>query len=121
MASSGEKFLEVTKATGLSVTRHALERIKQYTGLQPTRELAHALFRRGVHVRAQELFLLGYRPGLAKRRGATSWYFRFQLFGEELLAVIAQGDSPGEFVWVTTYGVNGLTAMRRAYFSGAVA
>ena len=106
MAITGSKFMEVSRAQGLEVSRHALERIAQHTGLEPTEALARTLFQRSRQVKPAQMRLLGYRPAYKQRkdRGVQSWYFRFVLFGEELVAVLQEGALPGEFLWVTTYG-----------------
>jgi len=115
MATNGEKFLRLTRATALTVSGHALDRIEQYTGLRPTVALAQMLFRRSAYHRAEDLYLFGYRPGYARRlrRGVRSWYFVFSLFGQELVAVVSTGPRPNEYVWVTTYAPNAQTAHYR--------
>ncbi|MFO7975034.1 MAG: hypothetical protein R6V12_10420 [Candidatus Hydrogenedentota bacterium] len=106
MAITGSKFMKVSKARKLDITPHAMDRIAQHTGLQPTEGLAHTLFRRSRQVKTGEMRRLGYRPGYARRmaNGRKSWYFRFVLFGEELVAVLQEGACAGEYQWVTTYG-----------------
>ncbi|HNZ18577.1 MAG TPA: hypothetical protein PKK44_09640 [Candidatus Hydrogenedentes bacterium] len=106
MAITGKAFMRVSKATRLEISGHALERIAQHTGLQPTRALAQTLFHRSRQVKASQMWALGYRPGYWQRLagGQKSWYFRFMLFGEELVAVVQEGALPGHYLWVTTYG-----------------
>ena len=105
MATTGTKFMQVTKATTLVITSHATQRIAQCVGIPITRGLASALFHRSRHVRYEDLYNLGYRPAYVSRmsEGERSWYFMFHLFGQELIAVLTEGDTPNEFVWVTTY------------------
>lgn len=103
MAITGAGFLDVSRAQTFSVSRHALDRIWQYTDLNPTRALATVLFNHSRQVRVHQMLLMGYRPGYIRRlrEGTKSWYFRFLLFGEELIAVVTEG-APGEYAWVTT-------------------
>ena len=105
MATTGEKFLRLTKAERFVISGHAMDRVEQCTGMQLTEALASALFHRSRHLRVEEMFTLGYRPAYGKRlrRGEKSWYFRFHLFAQELVAVVSQKDESGEYVWVTTY------------------
>lgn len=102
----GERFLRLAEASEFSVTVHALDRLEQRLGFRPTRALAHLLFSRARQVRIDDLRLLGYRPRYETRvaRGERTWYFRFRVFGQELIAVVAEDRAPGRFVWVTTYG-----------------
>ncbi len=102
----GNRFLYVTRATALDITEHALDRLGRYMAYRPTRALAEQFFMRARHLRVSQLRLLGYRPAYEVRykRGQRSIYFRFQVFGEELIAVLQEGEAPGAFVWVTTYG-----------------
>ncbi len=106
MGITGKGFMKVSKTTQLDITEHALERIAQHTGLPPTRALAQSLFERSRQVKASHMWTLGYRPAYWQRlaNGQKSWYFRFMLFGEELVAVLQEGTSSGEYLWVTTYG-----------------
>ena len=108
MAVNGERFLRLSRAEALHISRHALDRIDQHVGRYVGREEALDLFCRGTQVRAEGLLQLGYRPAYAGRlaRGQRSWYFRFGIEGTELIAVIGQGMLPGEYVWLTTYGRN---------------
>lgn len=111
MAISGKKFLNVTKARGLSITNHALRRIHQRGGEDLSRKEAAEVFMNARQIRPDKLRLLGYRPGYGRRKsnGEQSWYFRFTLRGSELIAVLT--DEPGNrsFAWVTTYGRNAQT------------
>ena len=79
---------------------------REHIGWPVTEDAAFQLFQRGRHLRVAQTFVLGYRPGYVRRlrRGKRSWYFRFEVNGEELIAVVGQGVMPGEFVWLTTYG-----------------
>ncbi len=106
MAITGSKFIEVSKAHKLDISRHAMDRIAQHTGLPPTEALARTLFHRSRQVKTGQMWMLGYRPSYVRRlaHGQKSWYFRFVLFGEELVAVVQEGALPGEYLWVTTYG-----------------
>lgn len=106
MAITGSKFMEVSKARTLQISRHAMDRIARHTGLEPTEALARTLFHRSRQVKAGQMWLMGYRPGCVRRKGdgRQSWYFRFVLFGEELIAVLQEGARAGEYQWVTTYG-----------------
>jgi len=107
MAVHGDKFLILSKAHAFTIREHALDRVLQHTGLLPTRALAFALFDRSRQLKVADMILLGYRPAYSrrKRRGKSSWYFRFHLFAKELIAVVQKGSEPGEYVWVTTYGL----------------
>ena len=106
MAITGSKFMKVSKANRMEISNHAMDRIAQHTGLRPTEALARTLFHRSRQVKAGQMRLLGYRPAYQRRKnhGQHSWYFRFVLFGEELVAVIQEGPLPGDYLWVTTYG-----------------
>lgn len=111
MGVTGTKFMTLTKAARLCITDHAMERIAQYAGIAPTPGLAQAFFERSIHVRHEELRAMGYRPAYGERirHGRRSWYFQFQVFGDQLIAVLTEGDRTDEFVWVTTYGRNAQT------------
>jgi len=106
MAISGEKFLQVTQATQFEITTHALDRMYEHTGLAPTYGLASVFFSRSRHVKPEEMRLMGFRPGHDRRKasGIRSWYFGFKVFGQELIAVIAEGRETGSLTWITTYG-----------------
>lgn len=108
MAITGAGFLNVCKAVSFEITDHALARLQECLGFHPTRGLAEVFFRRGRHLRYEELRLLGYRPDYHHRQetGVKSWYFRFVVFGQELIAVLTEGHQPGQMVWVTTYYPN---------------
>ena len=105
MAISGDRFLKVTKAKALRISRHAMDRMNQRVGVHPTRGLAAVLFNRSRQVKAPEMFMMGYRPSYGTRMacGERSWYFRFNFFAEELIAVIGEGDAQDEYIWLTTY------------------
>lgn len=115
MAVTGAKFLRLTKARTFTVTTRAMTRLGERSGRRITREEAFRLFCRGIHLRAEEAFLLGYRPGYAGRlqQGQKSWYFRLDLDGEELIAVLGEALFERELVWVTTYAPNQQTAQYR--------
>lgn len=123
MATTGRKFLKLSQAQGLTVSRHALDRMRQYTGLDLHENLAMLLFRHSEYRSPEQVLMLGFRPRYwgRKAEGQKSWYFRFHVSGEELLAVVAEGDRPGEYVWVTTYGVNDQTRHYRLVDTEAVA
>jgi len=108
MAISGDRFLKVTKAKSLRISRHAMDRMTQRVGVQPTRGLTAVLFNRSRQVKAPDMFLMGYRPSYGTRmaHGEKSWYFRFNFFAEELIAVIGEGDRQDEYVWLTTYALS---------------
>ena len=105
MAITGAGFLNVSKAERFTVSNHALDRIWQHTDLNPTRALATVLFSHSRQVKPFQMMLMGYRPAYARRlkEGKKSWYFRFMLLGEELIAVVTEGSEAGEYAWVTTY------------------
>jgi hypothetical protein len=109
MAITGERFLAVSGAEVFTVSRHALDRMFEHTHLYPTRGLAGVMFGRGRQVKPSEMLLLGYRPGYDRRlkRGEKSWYFHLRVFAQDLIAVIGEGDRPGEYVWLTTYAPTG--------------
>jgi hypothetical protein len=105
----GERFLQLAKADEFALTTHALDRLEDHLGFRPTRALAHHFFGRARQVRIETMRLMGYRPAYEARalRGEPTWYFRFQVFGDELVAVVTEGDLPGSYVWVTSYAPNG--------------
>lgn len=104
----GDRFLRLAKAREFTLTAHAHDRLEEHLGFRPTRALAHCCFGRARQMRIEALRMLGYRPAFEARarRGEPSWYFRFRVFGEELIAVITPGKAPGSYVWVTVYAVN---------------
>jgi len=108
MATTGGKFLKLTKAETFTISRHAMDRVEQCCGVSLTEALAQALFARSRQVKANDMPLLGYRPGYRSRmeRGVHSWYFRFYLFGQEMVAVIGREKDSGAYTWVTTYTPN---------------
>lgn len=105
MAITGAGFLKVSKTTEFEITDHAMTRLREYLGFHPTRGLAEVMFRYGRHLRHEELQLLGYRPAYHQRlkMGLKSWYFGFMVMGQEMIAVLTEGQQPGKMVWVTTY------------------
>ena len=105
MAISGNRFLRLTRARALQISRHAMDRMNQHVGVEPTRGLAAVLFNRSRQVKMPEMIIMGYRPNYGTRiaYGERSWYFRFNFFAEELIAVIGEGDGQDEYVWLTTY------------------
>jgi hypothetical protein len=108
MAVTGAGFLNVSRARWFAISAHALDRIREHTDLHPTKSLAEVLFNHSRQVKPQEMMFMGYRPGYTRRlkEGQKSWYFRFLLLGEELVAVVAEGAVAGEYTWVTTYHPN---------------
>ena len=106
MGITGERFLGLSKAENFVITDHALDRLREYTGLEPSEDDAFSLFGESRQVRPEEMILMGYRPRYGRRlmEGQKSWYFRFLAFGEELIAVIGEGFTRGQFAWITAYG-----------------
>lgn len=104
MAISGTKFLALTGARSLRVTPHALERIRQRAGVSLAPAQALDVFGRARHIRCPELRLLGYDPNFLGRRqrGVQSHYFRTELNGRQLIAVLTEDRFGGDPVWVTT-------------------
>ena len=47
------------------------------------------------------------------KQAIKSWYFDLGLPGEEAIAVVGEGDDPGELVWMTTYAPNRQTELCR--------
>lgn len=107
MAIRGEKFLEVTRATDFKVSYHALNRIFENTRNFVSEENALGCFSEARQIRYPELLLRGFHPGFnfRQRMGVKTWYFRFELEGQELISVIGEGEEKGEFIWVTTFGM----------------
>ncbi|MEW6237637.1 MAG: hypothetical protein AB1656_19815 [Candidatus Omnitrophota bacterium] len=105
MAIRGCKFLKVSKAKGLTIRLHALERIKERAGISLTLEKAYSLFCEGVQLRYEEMHLRGYRPAYLPRlqKGCPSWYFLLPCIDQELIAVVRRGEENGEYEWITTY------------------
>ncbi len=108
MGIVGNRFLELSGAKSFIVTTHALERMREFAGFRPTSGLAHVWFSRSRQLSHQEMLQLGYRPSYEHRRaeGIKSWYFRFFVFADEMVAVVGEGEIPGEYIWLTTYGRN---------------
>lgn len=104
--SLGETFLQRSSATEFTISGHALDRIGERAGFRPTKALAHVWFERSRQLSYDEMVALGYRPNYCGRlkKGQPSWYFRFFVFNEEMIAVVNPAGKPGEYVWVTTYG-----------------
>lgn len=123
MATTGRKFLKLSKAMEFRISEHALDRVRDYTGFGLTHGLAMVLFRHGRQLRVEQVRLLGYRPRYWGRKaaGEPTWYFAFRIFGEEMLAVVGEGEQPGEYVWLTTYGVNEQTRQYRVANMATVA
>lgn len=111
----GDKFLWVSKAESMEITEHALERIYQHCRRWLSKQNAYEIFQQATLLKPWQIAVLGYRPGYTWRllQGIHSWYFRFTLNGEELVAVLSEGQTKGEFVWVTTYGRNRESDLRR--------
>jgi hypothetical protein len=108
MAVDGAKFLKLSNAEGFTISAHAVQRLGEHTGRFIPEDQAHEVFCKGRQITAQEAILLGYRPAYGHRPngGQKSWYFRIEPDSREMIAVVTEGDYPGEFVWVTTYGRN---------------
>jgi hypothetical protein len=115
MATSGEKFLRLTKASGLRVTHHALRRIRERAGVMLSPDNARHHFGGAQQVRLQQLLLLGYRPRYdgRQRRGHQSWYFKLTLAGQEIIAVVEQDAEPDKYLWVTSYTPDAQTRQYR--------
>jgi hypothetical protein len=105
MAINGKRFLELNRTDRLVVTDHALGRLSDAVVFTPTHALAQVWFRNGRQVRADDMHTLGYRPAYRRRKdhGEQSWYFRFQVFAQECVAVVTRDGEDGPLVWVTTY------------------
>lgn len=123
MAIRGDRFLELNKVERLRITEHALNRAWEHSGHALTHSVANALFLSSRQLPVSEMLLLGYRPAYARRRkqGESSWYFRFRIFGQELIAVISEDANDGRPVWVTTYARNAQTDIYRAVPAGELA
>jgi hypothetical protein len=105
MAVNGEKFLKLSNAECIQISAHASKRLGEHMGRAIPEDQAYEVFCKGRQITAHEAILLGYRPAYGRRlsNGEKSWYFRLELNGQEMIAVVTEGDYPGEFVWVTTY------------------
>ena len=122
MRITGEKFLKLSRAAELVVSGHALGRVRQHTGASVPLQTALGLFQDARQLRHAEMLLLGYRPryGLRMRQGQKSWYFRFELAGTELVAVVTEGQLEGQYVWITTYTPNRQTEQLRVAYARAI-
>ena len=111
MGVSGERFLELTRAKGLQISKHALRRLHERTGWHVSEEDSFALFLGARQVSAHEMIMLGYRPAYGRRlrKGQRSWYFRLIVGSGEAVAVIGEAVMEDEYVWLTTYGRNSQT------------
>lgn len=109
MAISGRNFLRVNETEDFTITRHALERLRERSGKAVAPEAAEAAFEASRQRRHQELMLLGYRPNYRGRLrdGIRTWYFSFAVEGQEMIAVVQQEETSGKMIWVTTYGSEG--------------
>ena len=115
MAITGKRFLELNRINELEVSDHAIARMGQWIGFEPTSALAGIWFKRSRHLKGDTIFEHGYRPAYGRRTGAgyRSWYFEFRVFGQECIAVISQRGKNGRLVWITTYGPNRQTLQFR--------
>ena len=104
MAITGEKFLQFEKKS-LIITGHALSRIRDLAGVNLDPATALEMFHAARQVKCEELFALGYRPAIKRRKqkGIKSWYFRTEIEGEEAIAVISTGQESHALLWITTY------------------
>lgn len=108
MASTGRAFLNTQGRSTLTIDQAALDAVRAYTGFGLTRGLALVLFRHGRRLRPEDVAAMGLP---ARYRGRTAggertWYFRFRIFGEELVAVVGEGDRRGEYLWLATRAVH---------------
>jgi hypothetical protein len=112
MAATGTRFLKLSGAEDFLVSLHALERLREHSGRPVAEEEAFAVFGGGMQVSAEKLILMGYRPAYGRRMSEDkrSWYFRFEMDGQEMIAVVGEGDRAGQYIWVTTYVRNRQTA-----------
>ena len=108
--------MELSRIRELAISRHALARIREYTGLHLNPWEALELFLDGRQLKEREIVNLGYRPayGRRRKRGTQSWYFLLSLCGEELVAVLGQDYSGNDISWVTTYAPGAQTRELRA-------
>ena len=122
MGITGEKFLTLSRAAEFIVSGHALDRIQQRTGAPVGIETAAEAFQNARQLRYADMLLLGYRPryGQRIRQGQKSWYFRFELAGTELVAVVTEGQLEGQYVWITTYTPNRQTEQLRVAYARAI-
>ncbi len=105
MASNGRKFLWLNRDRKFLITKHALQRIKDRTGVSISTRQAYNIFLGASQLKQAEMFLLGYRPNYNARymEGTLSWYFRIDLNDRELIAVVSQKNGGDNLAWVTTY------------------
>ena len=105
MAVTGERFLWLYRQSRFLITQHALDRIRDRTGIEINIDQAFSFFQAARQLKPKEMILLGYRPNYTDRcrRGTLSWYFRLQLSNYELIAVVSQSHLAGDLAWVTTY------------------
>ena len=121
MAITGRRFLELNRVEDLVVSNHAIARMEQTIGFKPTTALASIWFKQSRHLKGDAIFDWGYRPASSRHleEGYRTWYFRFQVFGQECIAVISQRGGAGPLVWITTYAPNRQT-MRFRQASGVM-
>lgn len=123
MAITGKRFLELNRVDNVLVSEHAVARLHQWLGFEPTKALASIWFRRARHLKDTAIFDEGYRPAYSRRveDGYQSWYFLFTVFGQECVAVISRRGKTGPLIWITTYAPNTQTFRFRTARAESVA
>jgi hypothetical protein len=103
--TTGQTFLNSSGVETLTISTQALDKIGEHADLHPTRALASVLFGNSRELSVGEMRRRGFTPGPTRRllRGERVCYFRFQVFGQDLMAVVCQGEGNGEFIWETTH------------------
>lgn len=112
---NGERFLRLSKAEKFLISRHALQRMAERAGVVLSKKEACKRFFRAAQLKPWQIALLGYRPAYSQRmrRGIRSWYFRLVIGDREMIAVISEGKSLGQYIWVTTYGRDQQVALQQ--------
>lgn len=112
---NGARFLSLSGRMVLSITQHALTRLRAGTCVAIDAQTALELFLSAEHVAAWQLLLLGYRTayGRRARSGEPSWYFRFLFQGNEHIAVLTKSDTTRSMLWITTLSEDSQTEQYR--------
>jgi hypothetical protein len=99
---NGKKWLSLNKMESIYISRHALERIYNYSRISLTEEEANEQFMKAKIIKDKDLAIRGYRYDYnnRKKREGQTFHFIFYRNGVEYVPVVCLENS--KVSWVTT-------------------
>lgn len=112
----GHQFLRSKHscACNIKISTHAMDRLSEAIG-PTTISRARVLLSDSELLNLDQVHRLGYRPKAVTRlnEGETSYYLHIRDVKKEALAVLTDDRSGNRLAWVTSYGLDTVTEIRR--------